>query len=167
MSDPVPIDSIGGKLPGSKSDWGSSAGSAVAGVFEAALSAAFSGFALWRAVAAALRLRRDHRGRKLSSPLIVTPATRTAPRQCLRVGALASPFLEDTFDMVFGDKRGNRPAQRLGHRHGFDDPLTWLRQALALGGVRGNRCDGVGWRSPPVSCSATQTAGAADARFLR
>src|SRR5205823_2009719 len=63
--------------------------------FSVALFSAFSGFALWRAVAAAQRFRRDHRGKKLSSPLIVTPATRTAPRRCLRVGSIACPLLED------------------------------------------------------------------------
>ena len=124
MSDPVPIEAIGGKPSGSKSDRVSSAGSAVAAVFEVALSSAFSGFARWRAVAAALRFRRDHRARNPSSPLIVIPATRTAPRQCLRVGAIACPLLEDTIDMMFGDKGGNRLVHRIRHCDGFDDPLT-------------------------------------------
>jgi hypothetical protein len=45
---------------------------------------------------------------------------------------------------------GDRALIRIRRRHGFDDPLTWLRQPLALGGIRGNRCDGVGWIAPAL-----------------
>jgi hypothetical protein len=67
------------------------------------------------------------------------------PRQRFRIGAIARALIEHSLDVVLGDERGNSVTQRLGHRDGFDDPLTWLRQPFPLGRIRGGGCDGVGW----------------------
>jgi len=107
MSDPAPIASIGGKLAGSKSDRVSSGATEAAAASEAAPSGVFSGFGWPRAVGAGPRLRRAHRARKLSSPLIVVSEPRTAPRQHFRIGVIALALLEDLLDMVLGDERGN------------------------------------------------------------
>src|SRR3984893_14119637 len=148
MSDPAPIASIGGKLVGSKSDRVTSGPTEAAAASEAAPSGVFSGFGWPRAVGAAPRLRRAQRARKLSSSLIVVSEPRTAPRQRFRIGAIARAFVEDLLDIVLGDKRGNGRAQPPGHRHGFDDPLTWPRPAFALGRVRSDGCDYVGRVAP-------------------
>jgi len=104
MSEPAPIESIGGKLAGSRSSCVSSGGR------EAATSGAASHpvfFGPVCAFRAAPRLRRAHRARKLSSALIVVSEPRAVPRQRFRIGAIARALREDLLDMVLGNEPGN------------------------------------------------------------
>src|SRR4051794_41190327 len=90
------------------------------------------------------RFRRDQRLRKSSSVIVISVA---APRQRLRILAVAFPFEERTLDMVLGNEGRNDLADCCRHRDLLDQIAFALRKSLALCGIGGVRGKVVLWGS--------------------
>src|SRR6185436_8569589 len=150
MSLSAVIVSTGGSLVQSNSDAGSLAPPRVGGaplarppsssvcVLSSGTPGAAAGFVASASSSADSRLRRDQRAMKFSGSLIAFLLHRSAPRQRLRVGAVALAFVEHPLDMMFSHEGVDGCAYRLRHRHDVDKVAARFGPGLALGRIGGH-----------------------------
>ena len=91
---------------------------------------------------------------------------RRAPRQRLRIGAIALALDERLLDVVLGDERLDHRAHRFRHRHRLDQMVAVLGEAFAFGGIGGDG-DEIVRAARPRSDAAPPTAPARRLRDCR
>src|SRR4051812_6968540 len=148
MSLSAVIVSTGGSLVQSNSDAGSLAPLRTGGtplasprsssvcVVSSGTPGAAAGFVVSTSSAAS-RLRRDQRAMKFSGSVISFLLHRSAPRQRLRIRAVALAFVEHPLDMMFRHEGVDGCAYRLRHRHHVDKVAARFGPGLALGRIGG------------------------------